>query len=484
MRTKNVFVGKYKPEAQVKQYYFLLIMALFLVITGTAYGEEQKNAAGPDLSGIDLLDLQTAQKLALESNPSMNAALERVEQAKARVSQAAASWWPILDLTGSGGQTRMSDNAWQSSQALANIYGQSVDRTSDNYAMGVQASWILFDGFYRSLRNEQAKYGEQSSGAGRRDAQRLLARAVAEAFFSAQLAQTKVKIAEADMEFYTKQLQDAQNRFDVGAGPWGDVLNIKVQLNSAKTNNMLSRREFEATVYGLAALMGVQGAEFPGHVELSPLDTDFDINVPEDQTQQLIDEALELRPDVKAMILRVKEAEIGTEMAMAPYYPKLQLTGAVNGARQGDVSLTGDDFGNSLLLNLSWNLFAGGADKARTVEAEHGYREAKYILANLRNQVASEIRRDTALLEAAREQVRLQRESVKLVEENRDLARNEYEAGEASLVRLNEAQRDLTTTYSRLAQSLVAFHQARQRLLASTGRNIDGFVNESEAVQE
>ena len=465
----------------MKHYCFVLFVALFLATTGTVYGGEESSIAGPDLSGIEMLDLTTAQRLALESNPTMNAALARVEQARARVGQAAASWWPSLDLTGSGGKTRMSDNAWQYSQALANLYGQSVDRTSDDYALGLQASWVLFDGFYRSLRNEQAKYGQQSSDAARRNAQRLLVSAVAEAFLNAQLAQTKVKIAAADKKFYTRQLQDAQNRFDVGAGPWGDVLNIKVQLNSAKTSFMLSGREFEAAGYGLAALMGIPEAEFPSHVTLASLDTGLDVSAKGEETKQLVEEAFELRPDVKEMTMRVKEAELGTGMAKAPYYPRVQLSGAVNGARQGDVSLTGEDFGNSVLLNISWNLFAGGADKARRLEAEHGYREAKYILADLRNQVASEVRRDMALLEAAREQVRLQRESVKFVEENRDLARNEYEAGEASLVRLNEAQRDLTTTFSRLAQALVAFHQARQRLLASTGRNIAEFVTISQA---
>ena len=460
----------------MKQLCLLGIVAVLLATAGTLYGGEENPGTGPDLTGIETLDLKTAQRLALTANPSMSAAVERVEQARARVSQAEADWWPSIDLTGSGGQTRMSDSSWQSAQAMAALYGQSVDRTSDDYTLGVQASWTIFDGFYRSLRNEQARYGEQSSDESRRNAQRLLVSAVAEAFLSAQLAQTNVKISEADREFYTKQLQDAQNRYDVGAGPWGDVLNIKVQLNSAKTNNMFSQREYEAAVYGLAALMGIPGAQLPAHVTLAPLDTDFDVSGRNEDAQQLIVEALELRPDVQEMMLRVQEAEVGTEMAKAPYYPRLQLTGAVNGARQGDVSLTGEDFGNSILLNLSWNLFAGGADKARKVEADHGLREAKYMMANLENQVASEIRRDMALLEAAREQVILQRESVKLVEENRDLARNEYEAGEASLVRLNEAQRDLTTTFSRLAQALVTYHQARQRLLASTGRNVEAFA--------
>jgi len=110
-------------------------------------------------------------------------------------------------------------------------------------------------------------------------------------------------------------------------------------------------------------------------------------------------------------------------------------------------------------------------------EAKQREREVAYTLASLRNKVAAEIRQDLALLAAAQEQVRLQRDSVELVKENRELAKNEYEAGEASLVRLNEAQRDLTTTYSRLAQALVGYHQARHKLLSATGRNLQPFID-------
>ncbi len=459
----------------MKRYVGIFIIAFCFFFAGAVSGEEHDQPLAPDLSGIDVLDLQTAQGLALASNPTMTAAMERVEQARARVRQAAAAWWPSVDLTGSGGQNRMSDSTFERSQALSTLYGESVDRTSEDYSAGLQASWVLFDGFFRSFRNEQANYGAQSADAAQRDVQRLLVSAVAEAYLNAQLAQTNVKIAQADMDFYTQQLRDADNRYEVGAGPWGDVLNIKVQLNSARTNHMLSSREFEAAGYGLAALVGVPDAVLPDHVRLADLETGVDLDEQRETPDVLITEALELRPDVIEMINKVKEAEAGIGMAKAPYYPTLQLTGAVNGAKQGDVSLTGEDFGNTVLLNLKWNLFSGGADKARRFEAEHGHREARYTLANMYNQVAAEVRQDIALLEAAREQVRLQRESVKLVEENRELAKNEYEAGEASLVRLNEAQRDLTTTFSRLAQSLVAFHRAQQRLLASTGRNVDQF---------
>ena len=452
----------------------VLLISCLLLWPGSGWGGEAEGQATPDLSTIQVLDLPTAQQLALAGNPSIEAALARVEQARARVQQAAAAWWPSLDVTGSGGRTRQSDTAWQMTQSLASLHGQGVDQTTEQYGAALQASWLLFDGFFRKFNEEQAGYGEKSAAAAREDAQRLLVAAVAETFLNAQLAKTNVGIAGADRDFYNQQLQDAQNRYDAGAGPWGDVLNIRVQLNSAKTNFLLAGREFEAIGYGLAALLGLADAQLPEHLSLKPLEQDADVSTPTAAPNQLIEEALAQRPDIQALTLAVKQAEAGIGMAESQFYPKLLLAGVVQDARQGDFRLSADDMGDTVALNLSWNLFAGGVDKARRFEAEQARREVSAALMNLRNEVAAEVRQDLALLEAAREQVLLQRESVKLVEENRDMARSEYEAGQASLVRLNEAQRDLSTTHGRLAQAHVAWQRARERLQAATGRNVRG----------
>jgi outer membrane protein TolC len=460
----------------MKKYILVVACCLSLVAMKAQATEEQVEV--PDLSGIEVLNLRTAQEIALAGNPDMVSAQARIEQARARVNQAVAAWWPSVDLTAVGQKERLSDSAYETSQALASLYGATADRTNDNFSTGLQATWLLFDGFFRNFNEKKARYDEEANISGLLNSQRLLVVSVAEAFLNAQLAQTNVDIAKADKAFYTRQLEDAQNRYDVGAGPWGDVLNIKVQLNSAETNLMLNQREFEAAGYGLAALLGIPDAAFPAHVRLEALDREFVTENFEENVEQLLQEALVARPDVRRQELNVKQAEAGTGLAEAPFYPTVQLAGAVNGARQGDVSVTGDDFGNSVSVNIAWNLFAGGADKARLAEAKQAKREARYALLNLRNQVASEIRQDIALLEAAQEQVRLQRETVGLVEENRDLAKNEYEAGEASLVRLNEAQRDLSTTYGRLAQALVGYHRALQRLDSATGRNLTGLVME------
>lgn len=450
-----------------------IIFALLLVCTPLAtmvQAAEQTTAT--DLSRIKVLDLTTAQTLALAGNPSMAAAQARVEQARARVRQAAASWWPSLDLGASGNRQRLSDSTYQYNNALARLLGGTAEQSSDNYTAGLQATWVLFDGFYRNFKEQQAAYDEQSQAAALIDSRRLLANSVAEAFLNAQLAHTKIDIARADETFYRRQLEDAQNRFNVGAGPWGDVLNIKVQVNSAKTALIGAEREYEAAGYGLAALMGLSDATLPGHIKLESLDKERGVGAGKEKIETLVEEALAARPDIRQLEMTIKQAEASQGLAKAPLFPKVQLAGALEGSKQGDAGLTEENFGNTVGVNMSWNLYAGGADRARMVESEQARREAVYTLAGLRNAVAAEVRQDVALLAAAEEQLRLQRETVKLVEENRDLAKNEYEAGESSLVRLNEAQRDLITTYSRLAQAQAGYQLAWQRLLAATGRNL------------
>lgn len=440
---------------------------------GTVAAAAEKHSGTIDLAALKILDLQTAQTIALASNPDMAAAQARVEQARARVRQAAATWWPSLDLNGGGARQRLSESSYRASSNLYSKFGLSTDQTTEQYSANLQATWVLFDGFYRNFKEQQAAYDEQSVSAALVDSQRLLVTSVAEAFLNAQLAQTYIDIARADETFYTRQLEDAQNRYDVGAGPWGDILNIKVQVNSAKTSLIRSQREFEAAGYGLAALMGLPEATFPPNLRLEALDKARAATSSKEKTEQLIQDALATRPDVRRLENVVKQADAATGMAKAPFYPKVHIAGALEGAKEGDMGLDEDDFGNTVAMNMSWNLYAGGADKARLIEAEQARREAGYTLAGLRNSIAAEIRQDLALLAAAEEQVRLQRETVQLVEENRDLAKNEYEAGEASLVRLNEAQRDLITTYGRLAQALVGHQLAQQRLLSATGRNLN-----------
>ncbi|CAK8722385.1 MAG: Outer membrane protein TolC [Candidatus Electronema aureum] len=448
------------------------LLAGCLMLTPPAWGkktkekpkpvEEQAIAAepvAPPPVKTKMLELPEAQRIALQGNPGIGAAQARIEQAKAKIKQVIASQQPSVDV-------------------VANLGAQSDQEgeISENSSLGLQASWLLFDGYARKFQQEQAEYGEKSSAAAKRNSQRLLIAAVADAFFNAQLAKTSIEIAAGDQEFYEQQLKDAQHRFQAGTGSWGDVLNIRVQVNSAKNSVISAQRQHEAARYGLSALLGVEDSALP---ELSELDKKF--NPPDDSmavnTETLISEALKNRPDVKKLTLQIKGAEAGVQQAEAQNSPKVQVKGQAGAVSQKNLFPESDDIGASVGLSLSWNLYSGGAVEAAAMEARQAKREAAYGYADLRNSITAEIKQDAALLVAAAKLVRLQQESVDLVKENRKLAQSEYEAGASSLVRLNEAQRDLTTTYGRLAQAVVAYHQARHQLLAAAGKNLEPFTD-------
>ena len=451
----------------------ILFPLMICLVAATGYSAEPLKKEVSDLLSCDVLDLRTAQRIALAANPGIQAAEARLLQARAAVAEARSAWWPRLDATGKLGRTHLSDTEFS-------IMRQSgaTDQSYDVSSVGLQATWVLFDGFFRTFKLKQMEFSEKSSLAARENSQRLLLSAVANAFFNAQLVLTRIGIAEADKKFYEQQLQDAANRLEVGTGSRGAVLNFKVQLNSAMTNLLSDIREYEAATYGLAALLGLPDGVFPENVRLAELDRGFSLGEDEEaDIPALIDEALDTRPDLQALDMQALQAEAAIGQAKALYWPRIFLSGSLNGSSQGDYSISRDDIGNLISLNFEWNLYSAGANKAKIAEAKQKRREVTLSMTDLRNQVASEIRREVALVAAAREQVDLQRKSVSLVEENRQLAQDEYDAGAASLVRLNEAQRDLTSTYGRLAQALVNYQLARQRLSSATGRNLQ-LVNE------
>ena len=461
--------------------FLFALCVLFLLASSSVLAAEKKPVPSSETQDLNLVN---AQCMALKENPSMAVAMERVEQARARVEQAVANWYPSLDLAFGGGHQHLSDTTYKQNKAISEFLGTSLDQNNMEYNSSLQATWVLFDGFYRSFNEKKAKLGQEAEENGQNDSKRLLAASVAQAFLNAQLAQTNIDIAQANVQFYNDQLKNAQNRYDVGAGPWGDVLNIKVQRNSAQSSLMQYQRELEAAEYGLAALLGLPNASLPADMRLAPLGNKLPEKEVTNDAQETIAKAYALRPDVRRLEKMIAASESALGMAKAHMYPTITAKGSLAGERENSLPAQDEYYGNTISLNMSWNLYSGGADKARMVEAQHAQREASYNLASLRNSVAAEIRQDFALLAAAKEQVQLQQQSVELVKENRQLAQNAYEAGEAPLIQLNEAQKDLNTTASRLAQALVAYQRAQQQLLEASGRNLEPVYKETPCRQE
>jgi outer membrane protein TolC len=153
----------------------------------------------------------------------------------------------------------------------------------------------------------------------------------------------------------------------------------------------------------------------------------------------------------------------------------MQLAGSIDGERANSGRFEGDDFGNTIGLYLTYRLYSGGERRARLAEAKYQEREAEENLRSTSIGVSADVREAVATVRSAQYELELQLKNAALVMENRDLVEKEYQAGQASLVRLNEAQRNLTQAQGRLALARVGLRQSLKNLDVSTGRILLAF---------
>ncbi len=452
----------------------LVLLSIGLAAPAVLAADRAAEAANSvlNLESIEVLDLPTAQRIGLLQNPNLMAASERVNQASARVRLAQAAYWPTLEGEANYRREEISNNK-RKGQVITG--GQTVrvgyaDDSTNIYRVEMITTWTVFDGFRRHYDNARARFGEEENLASLMEARRLLLSAIADNYYVAQLALENIAIADADEEFNTRQLEEARARMRVGTGSLSDVLNFEVQVNAARSARNGFERDYRLAMIGLAALMGIPDAGLPETLKLSALqpETDKDLAAPTD-TENIVF-ALDNRTDIVRDQSIVNQAEAGVGIARSQYWPELEFRASVDAEQDNSPDYEKDDLGSTVGLFLSYPLFTGGERRARLAEARFQKNEAEDNLDATRIAVASEVREAIANVVTAQRELLLQQNNAQLVKRNRDLVDKEFNAGQASLVRLNEAQRDLNQATSQLALARVGLRQTWKNLDVATGR--------------
>lgn len=414
--------------------------------------------AGTALAGQ--MTLEEAFDRALGGNPGVKAVEERIRQAKEQVVQAKAPYFPKLEISSHATRRDVSRNEASASAGLGRQY-----ETYDGF---LSAKWILFSGFSRKYTLSAARLSETYETRGRADVIRKLLASVASAFHTAQLALANHYIAAANRQFYEVQLDTARIKQKAGVGSLSDVLNFNTRMNQSMIEMEQYSAEYDVARASLAALLGENalGPDLPEPIFPGD-ETPDELRLPDPETQ--VGRALKSRPDLAQLALSLKIAQANAETARSKFYPELSLNGNIGADRYNDTGFETDDIEHSIGIELSYPLFAGGSDRAALREALYAASEAQLKLADLENQVVSQVRQDCFTVAAAQKQLTLYRENAKLVKQNRDMVAKEYQFGKTSLVSLNEVQNTLTETRQRIALSLISLRQAWYELKTSTG---------------
>jgi outer membrane protein TolC len=235
-----------------------------------------------------------------------------------------------------------------------------------------------------------------------------------------------------------------------------------VELQNEKQRLLEAENDRETFLYGLSRLLNLDPRQ---KIELSDALSFFDM--PQPEVNASIDAALADRQEWKALTSQIKAAENQKKAAQDSRLPTVHF--------DGEFSYVGTS-GNTTLPTYTYQgsvnlpLFTGGRIHAQVVNADLEIRKLEEQRADLRNQIALDVKTALLNLDSARNEVQVANLGVQLSKEEVDQARDRFKAGVANNIEVIQAQDSLSRANDNQIVALFRFNQARADFARSIGQ--------------
>jgi len=275
------------------------------------------------------------------------------------------------------------------------------------------------------------------------------------AIANVQASQSRVDLAQALYD----QAADLQKE---GVGTGIDTLRANVELQNEKQRLIEAEADRETSLYALSKLLNLDPRQ---DIELADSLGFFDTPQPDMDTS--IDQALADRQEWKSLESQLKAARAEKRASSDSRLPSLRFDG--NWAYQGISSATGIPTYN-YQASVNMPLFTGGRIHAEVVRADLEIRKIEQQQADLRNQIALDVKTALISLNSARNEVQVANLGIQLSNEEVLQARDRFRAGVANNIEVIQAQDSLARANDNQIAALYRFNQARADLARSIGQ--------------
>jgi outer membrane protein len=387
--------------------------------------------------------------LAQRSNPETRIAWEQARAAAARLGIAEAAYYPALVLLASGGYTRS-----EARSPIGPLYTRGWALTPQ-----LRLEWMLLDFGRRSARTEAAMQTLVEANFHFNRRHQEVTFAVQRNFYSYDAARAQVEAVLATLKSAISVQQDAEARFARGLATRTEVLLAKQERARAEFDLQLARRRVADAWAALAESLGISPAARVEVLELAGLPLPGDLT---ESVEQAMDRALAQRPDVAALLARLRAREAEVREANADFWPRISLGGMVGlttgdfladtkAGQTGPFSYTEPIYGG--LINFSWTLFDGFERKNHEREAEAQRGQAEATLTAMQIRTLREVWKAYADVKAARLQYDFAGALLAASQEAYDSASITYRAGLGTILDLLAAERELARGRSTVIES-------------------------------
>jgi outer membrane protein len=270
-----------------------------------------------------------------------------------------------------------------------------------------------------------------------------------------EASQSRVDLAQALYD----QAADLQKE---GVGTGIDTLRANVELQNEKQRWIEAQASRETSLFALSRLLNLDPRQ---RIELADSLSFFE--TPQPEVEASIEEGLSVRQEWKALQEQIRASEHQKKAASESRLPSLKFNG--NWAYEGSSSTTGIPIYNYAVA-ATMPLFTGGRIHAEMVRADLDIQRLQQQQADLRNQIALDVKTALVNLDSARSQVRVANLGVQLSKEEVDQSRDRFKAGVANNIEVIQAQDSLSRANNNQIAALYRFNQARADLARASGQ--------------
>ncbi len=372
---------------------------------------------------------------ALAHNANLLVAAARVDEARALLAQADASFYPSVDASLSRGRSL--------SSAATGLLPPDVQRERNNYRAALNVSYEV-DLWGRLRSTSQAAKAELLASEAARDTVRItLAADVAKAYFALRSLDAQVESTRRTLTLREEGLRLQQKRFDGGVISAYDYRQLEAEVAGARAQLPPLERDREIQEAALSVLLGRSPREIL-ESNISRVPGEDAKLLPAVVPSGLPSELLLRRPDLVEAEQRLIAANARVAVARSAHFPSIQLTGMLGSEAQMLSSLFSGPAGIwSFAAAVAAPIFAGGRLQAFVGAAEAREKQA---LAGYQGAIQNAFREVRAALAAqarARESFEAEGARTAALDATLRLARLRYDNGLASQLEVIDAQRNL-----------------------------------------
>ena len=399
------------------------------------------------------------------ANPNLAIAETHIQEARAAISEAKASYLPTLTLSETYFST---NNPGQAFGLLLNQHrlslGPGFDPTpgvTENWRTEVRAQWALFAPGRRE-GHLGAREAKRSAEAMRHFVENRLLNAGVQAFEGLIAAQDLAHVIRENVKVVKERLRTTQERHKQGLALKVDVLRLRTRLAKAKQEAQSADLAAQKAEAALNRLMGLR-ADSP--LTISSRDIGALETLPP-SLDQAIRRARRERGDLQAASHRVLMRNWQKKGAKAARLPSLVAFGAYDiDARDPDLDAYYDSFEAGVALR--WKLDPAVSPRIRRTQAR--LRREREVLRKLLLDSGKEVRMAWDQLQVAKSQLALAREGAKTAEEAWRLISSAFDNGGATITDLLEAVNARKTARTRKSAAEAAVRIAKLRLIGAMG---------------